>query len=176
MQRQKAPAASTPDYPTRSRFQPPRTALVCAGLLLVSIVAPGCPGDISVPIDGDMIVPSETFFVSLPAEGSRTVYLQDDESFVDFHVEVVVDNWDLSRFLADNAPEMLDRVAGVLAEESSQSFRRVEDVREIERSVRQLLANQWAGGTDAPVWNFVECTLVIDEIGFEEPVDGDMPA
>jgi len=176
MQRQKAPAASTPRYPTRSRFQPQRKALVCAGLLLVSVVAPGCPGDIAVPIDGDMVVPSETFFVSLPAEGSGTAFIESDEVLVDFHVEIVVDNHDLSRFLRENSQEMLARIELLLANAPAQSLREVEDIHQVERRIRQLLAAQWAGGTEAPVWNFVECTLVIDDIVVEEPVDGDMPA
>ncbi len=176
MKRQKAPATSTPAYPTRSRFQPPRAVLACAGLLLVTIMAPGCPGDISVPIDGDVAVPSETFFVSLPAEGSGTAFIESDEAVVDFHVELVVDNRELSRFLRDNADELLGRLELLLGNAPSQSLRELEDIHEVERRIRQLLADQWAGGSEAPVWNFVECTLVIDEIVHEEPVDGDMPA
>ncbi len=37
MKRQKASTTAAPSYPSRSRYQPRRKALLCAGLLLVSI-------------------------------------------------------------------------------------------------------------------------------------------
>ncbi len=175
MERQKAQAVSTPRYPTRTSFQPRRKSLVCAGLLLVTIGAVGCPGDVAVPIDGDMIVPSETFFVSLPAEGSRTVFFQDSDRYVAFHVELVVDNRDLSVFLDTNARELLNRVAVTVAGAPPEELESGQGMRELERRVCQLLANQWTGSQDAPLYNFVECVVIIDDSGYEE-IDGDMPA
>jgi hypothetical protein len=174
MQRQKV-IASSPRYPSRRRFAPARKSLACAGLLLFMVAAPGCPGDIAVPIDGDVAIPSETFFVSLPEVGSRTLHFDDGGSWVDFHVELVVDNHDLSRFLSHNAPGLLDRIERLLADTPPTGFDEIEIVRELEGRIKQLLADEWTGGPEAPVWNFIECTLVIDELGFEEPIDGDMP-
>jgi hypothetical protein len=174
MQRQKV-TASTPRYPSRRRFVPARKGLVCAGLMLFMVAAPGCPGDIAVPIDGDVAIPAETFFVSLPEEGSRTLYLEDGSGYLDFHVELVVDNHDLRRFLSHNAPELLDRIELLLAENPPSDIDDIVVIRQLERQIRQLLANEWTGGSDAPMRSFVECTLIIDELEDVEIIDGDMP-
>lgn len=175
MKRQKVNTDSSPCYPTRTGFQPRRKGLLCAGLMLVTVGAVGCPGDIAVPIDGDMVVPSETFFVALPAEGVRTLHYDGGQTYVDFHLELVVDNWDLSNFLKVNAPELLDRIEVALQSEAPQAFNNGNAIRELEGRVRQLLADQWTGGADSPVYNFIECTLIVDDLGREE-IDGDMPA
>ncbi len=175
MQRQKVSASSAPSYPTRSRYQGHSKVLACAGLMLLLIGAPGCPGDVAVPIDGDIAVPHETFFVSLPAEGSRTLYFGEGVGWVDFHVELVVDNVDLNVFLRENAAVLLERTAAILAEEPIYSFDDIERIHELEDRVRQMIADEWTGSEEAPVWNFVECALIVDELFLEEIIDGDMP-
>ncbi len=167
MKRQKVQASSAPHYPTRSRFRGRRAGLACVGMMLVMIGSPGCPGDVAVP--------HESYFVALPREGSRTL-TWDGGSYVDFHIEATVDNWDLHAFLVDNAPELLDRVEALLAEQLPTTFQDGEALREVERAVQQLLADQWTGSPESPLYNFLDCALIIDDAGVEDPIDGDMPA
>ena len=176
MQRQKVQAASKLSYPTRVSYKPRRPGLVCAGLLALMIGAPACMGDIAEPdIAGDMVAPAETWFVSLPAEGSASLSF-DAGGWVDFHFEIVVDNADLADFLITRAPGLLERLEEAMAGEPARAFDDVEALREIENEARQLLADEWTGTPDAPVYNFVECTLVVDDLVEHEEIDGDMPA
>jgi hypothetical protein len=174
MKRTKVIAPTKTSYPTRQRYQPRRAGLACLGMLIVMIGAPGCPGDISVPIDGDMVVPTETFFVALPMDGSRTLYF-DEGGWVDFHFEIVVDNYDLADFLRTRADGLLDRLEESMADQPPRAFDDIESLQQLEQRARQLLADEWNGSDQAPTYNFIECTMVVDELVDDEEIDGDMP-
>jgi hypothetical protein len=175
MQRQKVEASTQPSYPSRQGFRVRRAGLACAGMLLIMIGAPGCPGDVAVPIDGDVAVPRESFFVALPREGSRTVRFDERGGWMDYHLELTVDNRDLADFLAYNAQDLLDEVQQLLEGQVPRSFEDGDEIARIEQRLQQLLADAWTGTPEAPTWNFIECILVVDEIVREELIDGDMP-
>jgi hypothetical protein len=174
MQRQKVHSTASPSYPTRERFPQRRAGLACVGMLLIMVGAPGCPGDVAVPIDGDIAIPAETFFVALPMDGSRTLYF-DQGGWVDFHFEIVVDNLDLAEFLRTRAEGLLDRLEESMADQPPRAFDEIESIQQLEQRARQLLADEWTGTAHAPTYNFVECTLVVDELVDAPEIDGDMP-
>ncbi len=175
MQRQKVQRATQQSYPTHQGFALRRPKALMAGLLVAVVGAPGCielgPGP---NVMGDMVVPQEVYFAALPAEGSRTLYFDAPYGWIDYHVEAEVDNADLAEYLGRDVQRLLDLIDDLLAERGLAAFDGSEDLHEMELEIRQLLADSWTQSQDAPTWNFLDLALVIDDLVYEEVVDGDI--
>jgi hypothetical protein len=176
MKRQKIEQQAQPGYPSRDTFRPSRRpALLLFGMLVAVVGAPGCEEIFTeTDIGGDMTVPQETWNVVMPEAGSRTLYFLESGGWLDYHVELVVDNHDLAAFLAEDAQNLLDRVDSALGTYDPEVFEDLDALREVEQIIQQLFADAWTGSAEAPTWNFVDCALVVDELVPYEEVDGDM--
>ena len=176
MKRQKIDLHPQPAYPSRDTFLPSRLpALLLFGMLVTVVGSPGCIEIFQGPIiDGDMPSPQETWDAVLPAVGSQTLYFEDGGGWVDYHLEMVVDNQDLAEFLAERSDTLLERVDRALADRDPEDLETPRGLEEIELELRQLLADAWTGTADAPTWNFVDFVLVVDDLVPYEEIDGDM--
>jgi len=110
-----------------------------------------------------------------PGADVRTVYFVDD-AYIDYHVDVVMDDGALAVYLGPGPEEALLAMDELLADRIVYDFAPGRDLTEIEEQLTQALADLYYEGRDASTDAFLHLALVIDEYDEGEQIDGDMEA
>ena len=147
-------------------------------------VAAGCSGgSLLLPDDdddddtvGDDDTVAAEYEIRLPpGAGTRTVYFQYD-AFIDYHIDLVVDDGAMAVYLGPGPEEILLALDGALADHLVYDFAPGRDLTEIEETLIQVIADLYHDQRDASTDAFLHLALVIDEYDEGEQIDGDMEA
>ena len=127
-------------------------------------------------IDGDIADTAiYEWQVLLPSGGSQYLCFGESWEWIEYHLEITVDDRALARWLEESSQEALAVADGVLAGYPLQAFRPGEDWSAVEAQLVQALADAFAQSAGSSTHQFDALRLVIDAYQDETKIDGDMP-
>jgi len=188
MQRQKKQSYSGGRYPDLGAYLR-RHGRRVGMTLVVGVAATGCiwpwhvdgdiaildtadTGDTAYDILGDIAETGEVYRMVLPEEGSQHLVFASPWGEIDYHLDVVVDDWSLFDWIMANPDRALAAVDDALGAHPVGTFDHYEDSAAIEAEIIQALADAVAGSAGGDTSSFVHVTLSIDSYTDEQDIDG----
>jgi hypothetical protein len=122
---------------------------------------------------GDIADTSAVYYALLPAHGSRNLTFEDPWGWIDYQVQLVVDDLALYEWLAANPVAALEAVDAVLGRHEIFEFDAWDGDPVIEAEIAQALSDAFTGSTGADPSTIVELTLAILAYTDENDIDGE---
>ncbi len=189
MKRQKKTSYRGGRYPDIGRYVRLYSRKVGVGLV-VGVTATGCvwpwhvDGDIAYidtayvdtgAIPGDIGETGEVYYLALPETGEHNLQFEEPSwGWIDYRVNLVVEDYALFRWLVDNPAVALAAVDAALATHPLTDFREYDGSAIIENEIKQALADAMAGAPGADTSALHEATLEIVHYTDENDIDGDI--